>query len=90
MGAERSVAAATEVKKLLEAGFIRECHYPNWVSNVVLVKKANGTWRMCIDSTDLNRACPKDSYRLPKIDKLIDSTVGHELMSFMDAFSSYH
>jgi len=45
---------------------------------------------MCIDFTDLNRACPKDSYPLPKIDKLVDSTAGHELLSFMDAFSGYH
>ena len=60
------------------------------MSNVVLVKKPNGTWRMCINFTDLNRACPKDSYPLPKIDKLVDSTVGHELMIFMDAFSGYH
>jgi len=79
-----------EVKKLLDAGFIRECHYPEWLSNVMLVKKPNGTWRMCIDFTDLNRACPKDSYPLPKIDKLVDSTTGHELLSFMDAFSGYH
>ena len=56
----------------------------------VLVKKPIGTWRMCIDFTDLNRACPKDSYPLPKIDKLVDSTAGHELLSFMDAFSGYH
>jgi len=75
---------------LLEAGFIRECHYPEWVSNVVLVKKPNGSWRMCIDFTDLNWACLKDSYPLPKIDKLVDSTAGHELLSFMDAFSGYH
>ena len=90
LGIERSAAAAAEVKKLLEAGFIRECHYPEWVSNFVLVKKPNGSWRMCIDFTDLNWACLKDSYPLPKIDKLVDSTAGHELLSFMDAFSGYH
>ena len=56
----------------------------------MLVKKPNGTYRMCIDFIDLNRACPKDSYPLLKIDKLVDSTAGHEVMSFMDAFSSYH
>jgi len=66
LGTERSAAAAAEVKKLLEAGFIRECHYPEWVSNFVLVKKPNRSWRMCIDFTDLNWACPKDSYPLPK------------------------
>jgi len=90
LGAERSVVVAVEVKKLLEASFIRECHYPEWVSNVVLVKKPNGTWRMCIDFTNINRACLKNSYLLPKIDRLVDSTAGHELLSFMDAFSGYH
>jgi len=65
-GLERS---AVDVRKLLEAGFIRECHYLEWVSNVVLAKKSNGTWSVCVDFTDLNRACPKDSYLLPKIDK---------------------
>ena len=55
-----------------------------------MVKKPNGTWRMCVDFTDLNKACPKDSYPFPKINKLVDSTVGHELLSFMEAFSGYH
>ena len=90
LGAERSAAAVVEVRKLLEVGFMRECHYLEWVSNFMLVKKPNGTWRMCVDFTDLNRACPKDSYPLPKIDKLVDSTTGHKLMSFMDAFFGYH
>lgn len=56
-----------EVEKLIKAGFIREVNYPKWISNVVLVKKANGKWRMCVDFTDLNKACPKDSFLLPKI-----------------------
>ena len=55
-----------------------------------MVKKANGKWRMCIDFTDLNRACPKDSYSLPQIDTLVDSTVRHQFLSFMDAFSGYN
>ena len=55
-----------------------------------MVKKANGKWRMCVDFTDLNRACPKDSYPLPQIDNLVDLTARHELLSFMDAFSSYN
>ena len=54
-----------------------------------MVKKASGKWRMCVDFTNLNRACPKDSYSLPQIDVLVDSTVRHQLLSFMDAFSSY-
>ena len=55
-----------------------------------MVKKSNGKWRMCIDFTDLNRACPKDSYPLPRIDTLVDSTTRHELLNFMDAFSGYN
>ena len=54
---------------------------------MVMVKKVNGKWMMCVDFTNLNRACPKDSYRLPRIDILVDSTVRHQLLSFMDAFS---
>ena len=55
-----------------------------------MVKKANGKWRMCVDFTDLNKACPKDSYPLSRIDQLVDSTAGHRLLSFMDAFSRYN
>ena len=81
---------AEEVRKLLEAGFIREVYYPNWLANVVMVRKNIGKWRICVDFTDLNRACPKDSYPLPRIDTLVDSTARHELLSFMDAFSGYN
>ena len=76
-----------EVRKLIAAKFIRELYYPDWLANVVMVKKANDKWRMCIDFTDLNKAYPKDSYPLPCIDQLVDSTAGHKLLSFMDAFS---
>jgi reverse transcriptase-like protein len=89
-GKERIEAAKEEVAKLLKAGFIRECKYSDWLSNVVLVKKPNGKWRMCVDFTDLNKACPKDDYLLPKIDRLVDSTAGHALLSFMDANAGYH
>ncbi|KAL5582998.1 hypothetical protein UlMin_015440 [Ulmus minor] len=88
--AERYMAINTEVDKLLKAGFIEEANYPDWIANVVLVKKANGNWRVCIDFTDLNRACPKDSFPLPRIDQLVDATTGHELLSFMDAYSGYN
>ncbi|XP_022880562.1 uncharacterized protein LOC111397817 [Olea europaea var. sylvestris] len=70
--------------------FVREVQYLEWLANVVLVKKANGKWRVCIDFTDLNKACPKDSYPLPRIDNLVDSTLGHMLYNFLDAFSGYH
>jgi ribonuclease HI len=74
----------------LKAGFIREVDYPEWLANVVLVKKSNGKWRMCVDFTNLNKAYLKDSFPLPQIDLLVDSTSGHELLSFMDAFSGYN
>ncbi|XP_021747613.1 uncharacterized protein LOC110713478 [Chenopodium quinoa] len=61
-----------------------------WLANVVMVKKENVQWRMCVDFTDLNKACPKDYYPLPRIDQLVDSTSGHALLRFMDAFSGYH
>ena len=74
----------------MTARFIREVYYPKWLANVVLVKKANGKWRMCIDFTDLNKACPKDSFPLLRIDQLVDFTAGHKLLTFMDAFSGYN
>jgi hypothetical protein len=86
---ERVEAITVEVEKLLKAQFIEEVHYPEWLANVVLVKKSNGKWRMCVDFTDLNKACPKDSFPLPRIDALVDSTSGYEMLSFMDAFSRY-
>ncbi|XP_022891750.1 uncharacterized protein LOC111406590 [Olea europaea var. sylvestris] len=79
-----------EIAKLLNAQFIREVQYTDWLANVVLVKKANGKWRVYIDFTDLNKACSKDSYPLPWIDSLVDITSGHKLYSFLDAFSRYH
>ena len=72
------------------AKFIQGVYYPKWLANVVMVKKANSKWRMCVDFTDLNKAYPKDSYLLPRIDQLVDSTAGHKLLSFMDAFSGYN
>ena len=75
---------------MLSAGFIQEVYYPDWLANVVLMKKANGKWRMCMDFTDLNKACPKNSFPLPRIDELVDSIAGHKLLTFMDAFSGYN
>ena len=87
---ERQKAFNEEVGKLLQVGAIREVEYPEWLANVVLVKKANGKWRLCIDFTGINKACPKDSFPLPRIDLIVDATAGHELLSFMDAFSGYN
>ena len=83
---ERCLVVKEETQRLLIAGHIREIQYPEWLANVVLVKKANGKWRMCVDFTDLNKACPKDSYPLPNIDALVDSA----MLSFLDAFSGYN
>ena len=60
MSEDRAEGAKAEVTRLLQAGVIREIDYPEWLANVVMVKKHNGKWRMCIDFTDLNKACPKD------------------------------
>ena len=87
---ERQKAINEEVGKLLQAGAIKEVEYSEWLANVVLVKKASGKWLLCIDFTDVNRACPKDSFHLPRIDLIVDATAGHELLSLMDVFSGYN
>ena len=87
---ERQKVINEEVAKLLQAGAIREVEYPEWLTNVVLVKKASDKWRLCIDFTDVSRACLKDSFPLPRIDLIVDATAGQELLSFMDAFSGYN
>jgi hypothetical protein len=79
-----------ELRKILEAGFIREVFHPTWLANPVLVKKKNGKWRMCVDYTSLNKACPKVPFPLPRIDQIIDSTAGCELLCFLDGYSGYH
>jgi len=87
---DRKEAIKEEITKLLAAGFIREVLHPDWLANPVLVRKKNGKWRMCVDYTDLNRACPKDPFGLPRIDQVVDSTAGCELLCFLDAYSGYH
>ena len=75
-----------EVMKLMQAGAIKEVFYPEWLANIVVVKKKNGKWRVCVDFTDLNKACSKVPFPMPRIDQLVDATVGHPRMSFLDAF----
>ena len=87
---KRQKAINEEVGKLLQARAIIEVEYPEWLANVILVKKANEKWRLCINFTDVNRACPKDSFPLPRIYLIVDATADHKLLSFMDAFSSYN
>jgi hypothetical protein len=79
-----------EVNKLLEAGFIRLVDYSSWLANPVLVEESEGSWRMCIKYTSLNKACPKDEYPLSRICQIVDSTSSCELLSFLDAYSGYH
>ena len=78
---ERNKVVVEKVEKILRASFIREVFYPNWLASMVMVKKNNGKWRMCVDFMDLNKACPKDSFPLPRIDQLVDSTARHKLLS---------
>ena len=65
-------------------------NYLDWIANLVLVKKANGKWRLCVYFTYINKACPKDSFPLPKINQLVDATTWHELLNFLDVYSGYN
>ena len=87
---DRKDAIKEELTKLLAAGFIKEVLHPDWLANPVLVRKKTGQWRMCVDYTDLNKSCPKDPFGLPRIDQVVDSTAGCELLSFLDCYSGYH
>ena len=83
-------AVKDEVVKLKQAGAIKEVFYSEWLANTVVVKKKNRKWQVCVDFMDLNKACPKDHFPMPQIDQLVDATVGHPRMSFLDAFQGYH
>jgi hypothetical protein len=87
---ERQDFIRKEVRKLLDAGFIEEVHHPVWLANPVIIPKANGKLRMCIDYINLNKACPKDPYPLPRIDQIVDSTSRCDFLSFLDAYSGFH
>jgi hypothetical protein len=90
MSEDKAEGARNEVKRLLSARVIREVTYPEWLANTVMVKKANGMWRMCMDFTDLNKACPKVEFTLPRIDSLVDAAATSELMSLLNCYSGYH
>jgi hypothetical protein len=90
MSDDKAEGAQNEVKRLISAGVIREVTYPEWLANTVMVKNTNGKWRMCIDFTDLNKACLKDEFRLPRIDSLVDAIASSKLMSLLDCYSGYH
>jgi hypothetical protein len=86
MSGDRVKSAEAEVQKLLDARIIREVQYPVWVANVVMVPKKNGNMRMCIDFIELNKACPKDPYPLPRIDVIIDQAAGCDMLSLWTVF----
>ena len=87
---DRHLVIQTEVDNLLHNGFIRAIKYPEWLANVVVVPKKENKWRVCVDYTDLNDSCLKDSFPLPRIDQIVDASAGHGMLSFLDAFSGYH
>ena len=87
---DRHLVIQTEVDNLLHNGFIRAIEYPKWLANVVVVPKKGNKWRVCVDYTDLNDACPKDNFPLPRIDQIVDASAGHVMLSFLNTFSGYH
>jgi putative transposase len=87
---DRKQAIEVEVCKLLATGFIRECKHPIWLANLILVPNKTSGIRMCIDYTDFNKHCPKDPSPLPRIDQVVDSTVGNILLCFLNCYSRYH
>nr|GFB95869.1 reverse transcriptase domain-containing protein [Tanacetum cinerariifolium] len=87
---ERTKAIQAEVEKLVEAGIMREVFYHDWLSNPVMVKKYDGSWRMCVDFTDLNKAYPQDCYPLPEIDWKVESLCRYPFKCFLDAYKGYH
>ena len=87
---EKQSFIVQETRKLEAAGVIREVRYPEWLANPVVVPKKGGKERMCVDFTNLNKACPQDPFPLPRIDQIVDSTAECDLLCFLDAFSGYH
>ncbi|GAA0185302.1 hypothetical protein LIER_32590 [Lithospermum erythrorhizon] len=87
---EKNTTIREEGHAWLKVQAIRELKFLAWVMNVVLVKKPNNQWRMCIDFTNLNKECPKDFYPLPCLGRLVDGSAGHEVFDFMDASRGYH
>jgi hypothetical protein len=87
---EKVKALEAEVQRLQGAKVIREVLYPVWLANTVPVKKKNRKWRMCVDFTNLNKACKKDDFPLERVDKIVDDATNSKMLSLMDMFSGYH
>ena len=90
MNPDLQLPVIAEVDKMEKAGFIEPCIYTSWLSNIVVVRKKNGQIRVCVDFRDVNQACPKDDFPLPITELMVDSTTGHELLTFMDGSSGYN
>nr|GEU34730.1 reverse transcriptase domain-containing protein [Tanacetum cinerariifolium] len=90
LASERNAATYKEVDELTEAGIPREVKYQTWVANTVMVKKSDRVWRMRVDFTDINKACPKDYYPLSEIDWKVECLLGFRLKCFLDAYKGYH
>jgi hypothetical protein len=90
MAEEKVQVVKAEVQRLLDTGFIREVTYPEWLSNIVMVKKKNGKWQMCTDFTDHNKCFPKDYFPLTRIDKIVDFAAASKMMALLDCFFGYH
>ena len=87
---EHAKVVKEEVNKFKHAGAIKEVFYSEWLANTVVVNRKSRKWRVCMDFTDLNKACPNDPFPICWIDRLVDATVRHPWMSFLDAFQGYH
>jgi hypothetical protein len=87
---ERQNFIHQEIKKLLDTDFIRQVHHLSWLANPVVIPKAGEKLQMCIDYTSLNKTCPKDPFPLMRIDQIMDSTSGCDLLCFLDAYSNFY
>ncbi|GJR38923.1 reverse transcriptase domain-containing protein [Tanacetum coccineum] len=90
LGTERNEAIRIQVEELTKANILREVKYQTWVSNLVIVKKADGRWKLCVDFMDINKACPKEHHSLPIAEQKVEDLHWHRLKSFLDAYKGYH
>ena len=87
---DHSDTVKDEVIKFKQIGAIKEVFYPKWLANTIVVKKKSGKRHVCVDFTNLDKPCLKNPFPMPRIDQLMDATVSHPRMSFLDGFQGYH
>jgi len=90
MHPSKALLVKMEIEKYLQARFMEPIDYSDWMSNIIPVTKPTGEIQVCTNFRDINNAYPKDDFPLPNIDMIIDSIPGHDMLSFMDDFSSYN